>query len=248
MNLGIGLSLVCCVFELAALVRIAMLRAFKVYPFFAAYLCLVVLQTGIPLLFDNRSHEYLVVFAVSMTLVLSFRIMVALEAWRLALSAYPRIGSAAYAIGLAWFLFGLLLASVFGLDGFHVWHAPWPLASRMILSLGLRYLDMALGILCAGLWAQNQLFDHGVCPNSRRHLAILSAYFTVNGLGMLAVHLRPSWNPLIGSALIVSAAGLYGTWALSMRVRGQAPRYRDLDADTSVLEGLAHIRQRVLPF
>jgi hypothetical protein len=233
------LSLCCACAQVIVIARIATLRILRSYPWFTVYLAVAALQVAIPLSFDYRSRAYLVAYTLSMCILMPLRFAVAFEAWRLAMSSYPRIGSAAREI--AWWSLGigLLFAANFGFDGFKFSDAPHSVVLRMVLSLLIRYSATAIFVLCAALWTITTWFDHGVRPNARTHNAILTGYFLLIAAEFFAIHRYPEVTELTGLVVTGATAGLWTVWAVTMKNGGERPAYRDLTLGTSILGRLS---------
>jgi hypothetical protein len=119
-------------------------------------------------------------------------------------------------------------------------------ALRIALSLLIRYSATALFVLCAALWTITTWFDHGVRPNVRRHIAILTSYFLLVASEFFVIHRYSSITELMGLLVAGATAGLWIVWGVAMKPAGEQPVYHDLDVGTSILERLPDIRRSVL--
>lgn len=235
------LSVCCGASQLGALWRIVSLKIYRQYPWFTAYLATGVIQIAILSALSYGSPEYFKIYTLSACILMPLRFAVTFEAWHLTMSSYPRIGSAANTIALCSAAAGLVVAGLFGLDGF-TFEGSISRALLITLSLLIRYSATILAVLCAALWTITSVLKHGVRPNARMHVGILTGYFLAIAAQFLLINrygvsVRPWLDPL-GIAAVVA---LWLTWTARMTATGERPEASNTFANSGMLEQLPEI-------
>lgn len=235
------LTACCGASQLFALGRIATLKLFRQYPWFAAYLATGIAQVAILSFIPYKTPEYFALYTLSACILMPLRFAVAFESWRLTMSSYPRIGSAARSIAFWSAAAGLVVAALFGLDGF-TFQGPTSHALLIALSLLIRYSACVLTVLCATLWIVTSILKLGVRPNARTHVGILTGYFLTIAAQFLLINrygvpIRHWLDPLAA----LSFVALWLAWSARMTLAGEQVDDTRTIADERMIEELPDI-------
>ena len=249
MDTRVALTILSGAAGLFALYRLTAGHLLKIYPWFAAFLAIGVLQGLILFAGDTGSRAYRVAWGVTIPIVLAVRISAVVEAWRRLLRSYPGVEALAGRLAVGSVLVALSVSLVNGLDGLGFSHISRSRTVFYVLSLGLRYSYSILCVVCGVLWAWAALFRVGVSVNLFRHLGILTGYFACNTAAYLIINLRPGSAPWVGAFTAGASIAWYVLWGVLVypdgerRYAGQ-PFNSPLDRLSSFRRGAPFERRR----
>lgn len=228
------------------LIRVTYTEMFRRYPVFTALLAINIFEFLALLPFQNTSREYYEMYSRIAWVSLAFRVAATCEAWGISIWQVPRIGKMSRQLAVGAIAIGFLGAFATGIPGLHLLPVQKMYALQFWHLQAYRYSADALFILCALAWRLNIWISHGVRPNARKHIAILSGYWFAQAVGLFFINNFRSHAEVVNLISTACASAFIGIWPYVIQREGEVPVLNITTGDTTVLRHLSDISRRVL--
>jgi hypothetical protein len=203
--------------EIVLLARLAQLRLLGTYRYFSLYIAFSVAIDLVSLLFDQRSHAYLMFWVLETPLVVILLLAAALELYSLMIRGFIGIGKWGSLVLIVAAAIGMGIAAVVGLVDSNALNLNE--AIRIIPYCKRWVLSAIAVLLLLSSWFFFR-FEYMMTRNLVVHSRILTAYCLINAANGLSLNL-PIKREVISAVSLVGAAICFCLWTVLLSAKGE---------------------------